>query len=124
MDPAEFKKRTRAARELAGIRSHAEFAKKIAQRGLSASNLRAMERGERPVGRADKFAIADACGLVADWFDIDIAAAVRTYALSEEHLQARKAFVKATAAAGERIGSSAPGQPQDPAGHHREDQAR
>lgn len=73
----EFKRRTRAARELAGIRSHQELADRIGQRNLSASNIRSMERGTRPLYRSDLFAIAEACGLPLAWFEADIAATLR-----------------------------------------------
>lgn len=78
----EFKRRVRAARELAGIRSHAALARAIGQRNLSASNIRAMERGERPLYRGDMFAIAEACGLPLAWFELDIRAALEAAAVS------------------------------------------
>lgn len=83
ISPTEFKRRNRAARELAGIRSHSELAARIDQRNLSASNIRAMERGERPLYRSDLFAIAEACGLPLAWFEVDIADALAAYAVSQ-----------------------------------------
>jgi hypothetical protein len=50
-----------------------EFAKRLAMRGLSATNLKEIENGTRPLAEHERQRIAEACGVSPAFFTMDLA---------------------------------------------------
>ncbi len=66
----EAGRRIRAARAYRGLSSVGELAAKTG-RGLKATKLYALERGEQPLRRPDALAIAEACMVPVAFFEVD-----------------------------------------------------
>jgi transcriptional regulator with XRE-family HTH domain len=68
-DRSELARRIRAARTYAGFAVH-ELAERV---GLGAQTIKRIEAGRRSVRRFEIWAIAEACGLPREFFEIDFA---------------------------------------------------
>lgn len=75
-----MRRRLRAARELAGYERLDDLVAAIGERGFGRTTLYKFEQGRDRPGRAALLAIADACGLPVEWFDVDLPEAVRQHA--------------------------------------------
>lgn len=72
MCTADIPARIKAARHLAGIRSAADLAARIGQKGIKTTRLNKIEQGRDIPTQRDLDAIAQACGLQREWFTADL----------------------------------------------------